>query len=74
MSPKVWLGFVMLGFAGLSLIRLGHPKPTARCLFALFLEEGLILLKAFRAECNALPRKTQNRGPKGRAKSAAGLG
>ena len=59
----------MSDFAGLGFGRLGHPKTTARFFFAFFLEEGLILLKAFRAECHVAPierieaRRAEAKGP-----------
>ena len=51
-----WLGFVRLDF-----VRLGHTKTTARCLFELFLEEGLILLKACRPECQVAQKDIESR-------------
>ena len=71
MFSKVWLGFVGLGF-----VRLDPQKTTDRCLFPLFLEESLILLKAFRPDCHVAPKdaETGPEGRKGRTKSDAGLG
>ena len=55
------------------MVQSGHSKTTVRWLSALDLEDGLIQLKASKPDV-MLPRWTQNRGPKGRTKSAAGLG